>query len=152
MARSTKEAWLTGPGDLKEADVEDVPETGMSVRVRGLSARYSAEVQGQMKLISEGREQIAKIDVAAMERLQFAHGCIDPTFTEAEAANIQEKFGPAFRKVVEKIDELSGIDKEAIVETEQRFPAGGTEEAGGDPLDGVAAGNGGPAIPARAGA
>jgi hypothetical protein len=71
MSRSTKEAWLTGPGDLKEADVENVPADGMTVRVRGLSARYSAEIQGQLKLVQQGREQVAKIDVAAMELLQF---------------------------------------------------------------------------------
>jgi hypothetical protein len=35
-------------------------------------------------------------------------------FTEAEARQIQERFGPAFKKVIAKIDELSGIDKEAI--------------------------------------
>ena len=63
MARSTKESWLTGPGDLQEADVEDVPVPGQSVRVRALSARYSAEVQGKLKLTQEGREQVAKIDV-----------------------------------------------------------------------------------------
>ena len=57
MSRSSKEAWLTGPGDLAEADVEDVPSPGQSVRVRALSAKYSALVQGQMKLVSEGTSQ-----------------------------------------------------------------------------------------------
>lgn len=124
MSRSTKESWLQGEGDLKEADVEDVPVPGESVRVRGLSARYSAEVQSQLKMVTEGRSQIAKIDVASMEALQFAHGVVEPTFTLDEAKQVQEKFGPAFRKVVEKIDELSGIDKEAIEQSEQRFPSG----------------------------
>lgn len=152
MQRSTKDAWLQGPGDLKEDDVEDVPIPGQSVRVRGLSARYSAEVQGQVKLVQQGREQIAKIDVQAMELLQFVHGVIDPVFNESEARQVQERFGPAFRKVIEKIDELSGIDKEAIEQTEQRFPAGGEGESGPDVADGVAAGNGGSPVPARSGA
>ena len=91
MARSTKESWLTGPGDLKEDDVQDVPVPGESVRVRGLSARYSAEVQGKLKLTQEGREQVAKIDVPEMELTQFVHGVIDPVFTEAEARQVQEK-------------------------------------------------------------
>jgi hypothetical protein len=150
--RSTKESWLQGPGDLKEADVQDVPVAGESVRVRGLSARYSAEVQSQLKLMQQGREQVAKIDVPAMELLQFVHGCVDPTFTEDEARGIQERFGPAFRKVVAKIDELSGIDKDAIEKVEQRFPAGGASPEGPDVGDGAATGSGGSAVPLRASA
>jgi hypothetical protein len=152
MQRSTKQSWLDSPGDLKEADVDDVPVPGESVRVRALSARYSADVQSQVKLVTQGREQIAKIDVPTMELLQFVHGVIEPQFTEDEAKQVQERFGPAFRKVIEKIDALSGIDKEAIEKTEQRFPAGGAGEAGPPLADGVAAGNGGSAVPARAGA
>ena len=152
MQRSNKASWLEGPGDLKEADVEDVPFPGESVRVRALSARYSAEVQGQLKLVQEGREQIAKIDVPAMELLQFLHGVIDPEFNEDEARQIQTRFGPAFRKVIAKIDELSGIDKEAIEATEQRFPAGGASETGPDVADGAPNGSAGPDLHVRAGA
>ncbi len=152
MARSTKASWLEGPGDLKQADVDDVPVPGESVRVRGLPAKYSAEVQGQLKLVQEGRSQVAKIDVPTMERLQFVHGCIDPVFTEQEASLIQERFGPAFRKVIAKIDELSGIDKEAIEATEQRFPDGGDAPAGGSVGNGAAAGSGGSDVPVRTGA
>jgi hypothetical protein len=152
MARSTKESWLTGPGDLKEADVEDVPVPGESVRVRALSARWSAEVQGQLKLTQEGRDQVAKIDVPAMELLQFQHGVIDPEFNADEARQVQTRFGPAFRKVIAKIDELSGIDKEAIEATEQRFPAGGAGEEGPDVGDGASNGSPGPDLHVRAGA
>lgn len=152
MARSTKEAWLTGPSDLRESIVEDVPQPGMSVRVRGLSAKYSAEVMSQMKLITEGREQIAKIDTAAMERLQFLHGVIEPEFIMSEVVAIQERQGACFRKVIAEIDQLSGIDKEAIEKTEQRFPVGGDDEVGSEASDGIAAGNGGPAVSARASA
>jgi hypothetical protein len=152
MSRSTKEAWLTGPGDLKEAEVENVPADGMTVRVRGLSARYSAEIQGQLKLVQQGREQVAKIDVAAMELLQFVHGCIDPTFTEGEARQIQERYGPAFKRVVAKIDELSEIDKEAIEKVEQTFPAGGAGTPRADVGDGASAWGGGPDIHVRVGA
>lgn len=152
MARSTKESWLDGPGDLKEAVVEDVPFPGETVRVRGLPAKYSAEIQGQLKLVQQGREQIAKIDVESMERLQFTHGVIDPKFTEQEAAQIQERFGPAFRKVIAKIDELSGIDKDTIEEVEQRFPDGGSREAGAVVADGDAVRGAGPDLPVRAGA
>lgn len=151
MARS-KESWLQGPGDLAEAEVEDVPVKGQSVLVRALSAKYSAEVQGQLKLVQNGNEQVARIDVASMELLQFVHGCIDPVFTREEAASIQERFGSAFRKVVAKIDELSGIDKEAIESTEQRFPHSGAGETGTDGDSGAPAGSDGPAVPVRVGA
>jgi hypothetical protein len=153
MQRSSKEAWLQGPGDLREAEVTDVPVKGSSVLVRGLSARYAAEVQAQMKLVQEGQDQIAKIDLPRMELLQFVNGCIDPRFTEAEAAQIQERFGPAFRKVIAKIDELSGIDKEAIDAVEQRFPAGGVDEVRGpEDADRASAGSAGPDLPVRVGA
>lgn len=125
MPRATKESWLSGQGDLREEEVEDVPVKGSSVLVRALPAVVSARVQSQMRLETEGREQVAKMDVAEMEVLQFAHGVIDPTFSEEEAREIASKYGPAFRKVVSKIDELSGIDKEAIESTEVRFPDSG---------------------------
>lgn len=132
MDYSTKQAWLDASGDLREADVEDVPVKGQKVRVRALPARYSAAVQSQLKIETQGREQVARVDVAEMEILQFAHGVINPQFSEQDARVIAEKFGPAFRKVIEKIDELSGIDKEAIEKTEQRFPAGGAGANGAD--------------------
>lgn len=153
MKRSTKDAWLTGDGDLREEEVEDVPVPGESVLVRGLSARYSAEVQGQMKLVTESNEQVARIDVASMERLQFQHGVVDPSFGPAEVAVIQDRFGPAFKKVIAAVDRLSGIDKEAIVETEQRFPASRTEPDGGEPVqNGTASGDRRSDLPASTGA
>jgi hypothetical protein len=152
MQRSSKDSWLGGPGDLAEAEVEDVPVTGESVKVRALSAKYSAEVQGQLKLVTEGREQIAKIDVPTMELLQFQHGVIEPQFSRAEAEQIQERYGAAFRKVIAKIDELSGIDKEAIEKVEATFPVGGESEERSDMGDGVASGNGGSDLHVRTGA
>jgi hypothetical protein len=128
---STKQAWLEGEGDLREADVDDVPVRGQKVRVRALAAAFSADVQSQMKLVTAANgENTAKIDVAEMERLQFQHGVVEPRFTYLEAKTVQQKYGPAFRKVIEQIDELSGIDKEAIENTEARFPAGGGSENG----------------------
>ena len=41
MARSTKDGWLSGPGALAEAEVEDVPVKGQSVRVRALPAAFA---------------------------------------------------------------------------------------------------------------
>lgn len=150
--RSTKEAWLAGPGDIKEADVEDVPVPGQSVRVRGLSAKYSADVNSQMKLVQEDGSQTTKIDVVTMEVLKFVHGVIEPEFTEDEAKIIQDRFGPAWQKVITKIDELSGTDSEAVKLVEDRFPSGGVQEDGSPGGNGASSGVRGPNVPARASA
>ena len=129
--RSTKNAWLEGPSDLVTAIVEDVPEKGKNVKVRGLPAQFSNEAQSKaLKMISGARgEQSATVDVAVMAVIQFAHGCVEPTFTLDEAQKVAERFGPAFNKVVNKIDELSGVDKEAIEAESAKFQ-GGVEESG----------------------
>lgn len=153
MGRS-KESWLReGAGDLREADVEDVPVAGESVRVRGLPAAYSNQASSEaLELKTIGLEQVATVNTARLEVLQFAHGCIDPQFSEAEAQQVSEHFGPAFKKVIAEIDRLSGVDKEALSEANARFPAGGESEAGSDLGHANGTGDGGPAVHARAGA
>ena len=155
MGRS-KDAWLReGAGDLKEAVVEDVPVKGESVLVRGLPAQYSNQASSEaLELTTSvgGAAQVATVNTARLEVLQFAHGCIDPSFTEAEAQRIAESFGPAFKKVIAKIDELSGVDKEAIAEANGRFPGGGTSPNGPELGDAATAGSGRSDLPARVGA
>lgn len=147
MARSTKDDWIAGPGDLREADVEDVPIVGKTVRVRGLPAAYSNQAASEaLELITGKRgEQTATVNTARLEVLQFAHGCVDPTFTEEEALVVSQKYGPAFKKCIAKIDELSGVDKEAIEEANARFPTGGAGEAAEDSVA-VPAGNDRPVV------
>ncbi len=154
MDRSTKDAWLVGPGDLREADVEDVPQPGYSVRVRGLPAAYSNEAQStatEVKQTPNG-DTVATINTAKLEILQFTHGVIEPTFTRAEAEVIAKRFGPAFRKVIDTIDELSGIDKKAIEDANARFPVGGASSPGGDVGADAPAGGDGPDLGVRVGA
>lgn len=153
MSRSTKDAWLEGPGDLKESDVEDVPVKGQSVRVRALPAAYSNQAQSEsLEMKQIGRQSISTVNVAKLEVLQFHHGVIDPQFSLTEAEQIATKYGPAFKKVIAKIDELSGVDKEAIEDATARFPASGAGSNGADVGDATPAGSGGPDVPARAGA
>lgn len=155
MSRSTKSAWLEGPGDLREADVEDVPVKGQTVRVRGLPAAYSNEASSEAlewRTWPNG-QQTATVNTAKLETLQFAHGCVDPQFTVDEARAISQKFGPAFKKVVAKIDELSGVDKEAITDANKRFQGGDAEpERSPRDANGTGAGSGRPDVPVRAGA
>lgn len=154
MGRSTKSAWLEGPGDLREAEVEDVPVEGESVLVRGLPAAYSNEAQSEaleFKTTPKG-DQIASINTAKLEVLQFAHGCIEPKFSLHEAEQIARTYGPAFKKVIAKIDELSGVDKESIEAAEARFPSSGTGPGGAELGDDAGAGSDGSPVHARAGA
>lgn len=134
MGRSTKDAWLQGPGDLQEADVEDVPVKGQSVRVRGLPAAYSNRASSQaLELVTGSRgEQSATVNTERLEVIQFAAGCVEPKFSEEEAKVISQKYGPAFKKVVAKIDELSGVDKEAIEKADATFPASAGSEGRSD--------------------
>ena len=144
MERSSRSAWLDGPSDLREEEVHDVPVKGQSVLVRGLPAAYSNRATSEaLELITGPRgEQTATINTEKMEILQFLHGVIDPKFNEDEVRQIAEKFGPAFKLVIAKIDELSGVDKEAIERTQAAFPAGGSEK-GGTPLgNGASSGSG----------
>ncbi len=152
MARS-KDLWLRdGAGDLEEADVEDVPVKGESVRVRGLPAAYSNQASSEalvMKTVGRG-DQIATVDTGRLEVLQFAHGVIDPKFSIEESEQIAKHFGPAFKKVIAKIDEISGVDKEAIERANARFPSSGARENGKDLGTATPAGGAGPDLPARA--
>ena len=142
--RSSKESWLEGPGDLEQAEVEDVPVKGQSVLVRGLPAAYSNRAQSEaLELKSSGREQLATINTEKLEVIQFAEGVVEPQFSTAEAQQIAEKYGPAFKKVVEKIDELSGVDKEAIDKANATFPAGGEGASNGRTAEPDAAAAGG---------
>lgn len=152
MGRS-KQAWLKeGAGDLKEAVVEDVPVKGESVLVRALPAAYSNEAQNaatELKIV--GTDQVITINKAKLEVLQWVHGVIDPVFSEEEARQVAENFGPSFRRVIDKIDELSAIDKDAIEEATARFPAGGEDEAGSDLAHANGSGSPESLVPARAG-
>lgn len=155
MSRSSKSSWLDGPGDLREADVEDVPVKGESVRVRGLPAAYSNQAQSEaLEMKTIGATQVATVNTARLEVLQFAHGVIDPVFSVEEAEQVAQRFGPAFRKVVAKIDELSGVDKDSIDEANARFQGSGEPQAdsGEAGLHGSPAGSNGSPVPARAGA
>jgi hypothetical protein len=152
MSRSTKDAWLKGPGDLATAEVEDVPVPGQSVLVRGLPAAYSNQASSEaLKMTTVGMDQVATVDTARLEVLQFAHGVTEPQFTVDEAQQIAEKYGPAFKKVIAKVDELSGVDKEALADATARFPSGGASENGADLGDAAAAGSDGPDVHVRAG-
>ena len=94
---------------LPEGEI-DIPGVG-TVRVRGMS-RWEMLTAG--KLESKG--------TIAMERAMLAFGMVDPAMTEDEVAQWQ-KASPAseIQPVVLKINELSGLGKEAPKEAFQDF-------------------------------
>lgn len=155
MARVTKDGWKKSSLRTKEIEVE---ELGGSVLIRELPASVSADLKGLVDMVQVGREQRAKVNVAEMERRQFAYGVItengEQMFNDQEVAEIQATHGRAFNIVVEAIDEFSGVDKKAIEEAEARFPSGGESAPGGGDADvlGDADVAPGPDLPARAGA
>lgn len=154
MAISTKESWLEGPGDLREDVVEDVPVKGQSVRVRGLSAAFSnqASSEGLEIHLNERGQQTTKADSAAVQVLQFHHGVIEPKFTLDETKKIAEKYGTAFIRVIEKIDELSGVDTKAVEKADATFPSDGAGKTGPAVESGASPGDSRPLVSTRAGA
>lgn len=149
MGRSTKDAWLSGPGDLSEAEVEDVPVRGSSVLVRALPAAYSNKARSEaQELKIVGNDQVVTINAEKLEILQFQYGVVDPQFTYDEAEQIAQRYGRAFRKVISKIDELSDLNMEAISEAAERFPAGREGEGRADVGDADGTGDSRPPVPA----
>ena len=68
-----------------------------------------------------------------------------------EAELVAQKYGPAFKKIIAQIDELSGVDKEAIEKTNATFPVGGSDEGGPVLGNGTTAGGRGSDIRLRTG-
>lgn len=131
MALLTKEELL-GASDLEERVVE-LKTIGGSVKVRSLPAQFSNEASSKaLKLITGPRgEQTATIDQGEMELLQVFHGVVEPKFNSIEEVRVfATKCGPAFKDVVRAIDDLSGVDKEAIEQANARFQSGGRSENG----------------------
>lgn len=131
MALLSKEALL-GASDLTEKEVE-LPSIGGSVKVRALPALYSNEAQSKaIKSVTGPKgESTSQVDVARLEILQALHGLVEPRLnSEQEAKVFATNCGPAWREVIKAIDEISGVDKEAIEEANDRFQASGESKNG----------------------
>lgn len=129
----TKEALL-GASDLTEKTV-DVPSLGdgAQVRVRSLAAAYSNQAisEAMETQVTRRGEQTSRVNTAKLEALQVLHGMIEPQLlTLDEVMAFQQRVGRAWRVIVDKIDEISGVDKEAIEKANEQFQHGGPAEAG----------------------
>lgn len=140
MSRLTK-GELLGASDLREAEVE-LPSIGGSVLVRSLPAAYSNHAMSDaLEVVTDGRgRQSASVNTQKLEALQVLHGLADPKLDSIEEAHaFALRVGSAWRTIVSKIDEISGIDKEAIEKANATFPAGGPGEGRGSAGNGSAA-------------
>jgi hypothetical protein len=155
MGILTKDALL-GASDLVEREVE-LPSIGGSVVVRSLPAAYSNQAMSDSLEVTttthRGRnEQIARVNTVKLEALQVLHALVKPKLASIEEAYVfSQQCGPAWRRVVEVIDEISGIDKATIEKTNATFQSGGPGETGTDLGNGTRAGDGRPDLPVRAG-
>jgi hypothetical protein len=114
---ASKAAWLKGPGDLIEFDLE-VPGVGGTVKVRSLTAGASNLIQTEC-MTMKGDEM--KFDTTRREVMTFAAGVVEPSFTEQEANVIAHKWGPAFKLVVSVINEISGTQDDALEKARRKF-------------------------------
>lgn len=153
MGLLSKDALLSA-SDLTEKEVE-LPSIGGSVRVRSLPAAYSNQATSEaLKLVTGARgEQIATVDTSKLEILQVLHGLVEPKLGSiAEAERFAQQCGPAFKEVVRVIDEISGVDKEAIEQAAATFRPGVGDTPGPDMGDAAPNGSGGPVVHSGIGA
>jgi hypothetical protein len=152
MGRLSKDALL-GASDLIEKEVE-LPSIGGSVKIRSLPAAYSNQASSEALELKTGArgEQTATVNTAKLEELQVLHALIEPKLNSIqEARTFMQNCGSAAKVLVRAIDEISGVDKEAIAEANARFPGSG---AGPDGLvvgATASTGNGGPDLSLRDG-
>ena len=142
MGILSKESLL-GASDLVEKEVE-LPAIGGSVKVRSLPAGYSNRAMSEaLEVIATPTGQKAHVNTEKLEQLQVLHGLVEPKLNSLEEAKkLSEQLGSSWRKIVQTIDEISGIDKESIEKAEATFQGGGSSEAGSDVADGDAGGEG----------
>jgi len=114
---SVEEILKKAPEDLVE-EVLDVPEWGCSVKVRSFTAAQAAAVK-QRGFGFKGDETL--VAWAEMEIMQFKQGVVEPAFTEDQVRELHLSSGRGFARVIEKLDELSKIDKEALAKAREEF-------------------------------
>lgn len=114
---SADDLLANAPKDIIECDVENV-FSGLTVRIRGLTAAQSAHVR-QMSFNMQGRRP--EVAWALMEVTQFELGVIQPKLTHEQALMLHRTAGPSFTKVIEKLDEISGTNKEELRKAQKEF-------------------------------
>lgn len=153
MQRLSKDALLSA-SDLREKEVE-LPSLNASVVVQGLGSAFSSQASSEaLEMTAVGGEQKTRVNTVIMEEIQILHGLKEPKLANREEARqFLEKNGPAARAVIAAIDELSGVDKEAIEAANARFQGSGhgASDNGQEGLHEAPAGSGGSDLSVRDG-
>lgn len=114
---TVKQILDAAPRDLVE-EVVPVPEWGLSVKVRSATAAQSATIK-QRGFAFKGEEQ--KVSWAEMEVIQFQMGVVEPRFSETEVRKLHATSGRGFQRVINWLDENSGIKKEELSKAQDEF-------------------------------
>lgn len=121
MVPRSKSAWLDGPGDLVELDIENVPRPGQSIKIRSLSAGQHAVVQNESMTM---KGDVMRFDSHRRQVLTFLNGVVEPGgWSEEEVNVIAHKWGPAFKLVVDSISMISESAEEDMQRVRARFLA-----------------------------
>lgn len=110
---------LDAPDIIEE--VVPVPEWHGAVRIRALSIDEVFDIRKESM-----REGGADEEEAAM--LMIVHGVVAPQFTPAHVTLLRKKNAGAINRILNRINAISGITREAVNTAKATFPAGaGTE-------------------------
>lgn len=88
-------------------EILEIPEWGMSVRIRSLTAADDARMKSA-SAIPGSNGQGPRVDIGAMERIQFERGVIEPKFRKEDVNTLQHRSSSGFRRVIRRLDEISG--------------------------------------------
>lgn len=115
---SVEQILEAAPKDIVK-DTLAIPEWGYAVRVQSFTAAQSAAIK-QRGFGFKGEE--TTVAWAEMEIMQFQMGVIEPKFSEEQVRQLHLSSGPGFARVIEKLDDLGKIDKEALRKAREEFP------------------------------
>lgn len=119
LPRLSVEEFIAKASRDRKEEVVELPELGGSVKIRALSAAQDANVNQQSAQFN-GNKTV--IDFAAMERLRFQFGVIEPEMSADQVRKLHIESGPSFQLVLRRINELSGTTEKDQKESEAAFP------------------------------
>lgn len=115
---SAEDLLINAPKDIIEKDVEDV-FGGLTVRVRSLTASQAAHVK--QKSFTMGGGRTPDLAWGQMEIAQFEMGVIEPKLSHEQVLMLHRMSGASFAKVINVLDEISGMGKEELRAASREF-------------------------------
>lgn len=122
---TVEEILKAAPADIVEETLP-IPEWkdeggGMiAVKVRSFTSAQSARIRKKQYIQKDGG---VDIDWSAWELAQFQEGVIEPKFDANQVRALHETSGKGFQRVIQWLDEKSGIKKDEERETGEAFQA-----------------------------